>query len=151
MAWSYETSNIVTTTAIGRKNCVRLLVGDTNSLDQQLQDEEIDFALSQSNNNIYYSASWAATAISATYARRVTTQLDAALKADYSDLMKHYFSLGKELRYRAKTTGSTLGLSAGGVTVTAIDIARSNPDRVEPEFKMDQFKNPPERNPYEAE
>jgi hypothetical protein len=151
MAWSYETTNIVATTAVGRKNCVRLLVGDTDTLDQQLQDEEIDFALSQSNNNIYYAGSWAAGAISASYARKVTTQLDAALKADYSDLHQHYAALQESLRFKGKTTGSTLGLSAGGITITAVEIAQANPNRVQPEFRMNQFKNPPRYNPYEED
>ena len=60
MAWSYETTDLGTATASGRLNAVRLLVGDTDITDPQVQDEEILFALAQEGNNVYYAASWVA-------------------------------------------------------------------------------------------
>ena len=53
MAWSYDESDLETTSTFGRINAVRLLVGDTDSNDQQVQNEEIVFALTQTNNNVY--------------------------------------------------------------------------------------------------
>ena len=41
MAWSYDPTDLDTTTASGRLNTVRLLVGDTDTLDQQKENEEI--------------------------------------------------------------------------------------------------------------
>lgn len=144
MAWSYDPTDLNTTTATGRLNSVRLLVGDTETLDQQLQDEEIVFGLSQNNNAIYYTASWAARAISAIYSRRVTTEVSGALKAQYSDLMSHYSMLADRLDYQGKTSGASIGFIAGGITVSTVKAVKSNPERIDPAFRMHQFKNPPE-------
>ena len=47
MAWSYNPADLNTTTAAGRLNVVRLLTGDTNTQDQQVENEEITFALAE--------------------------------------------------------------------------------------------------------
>jgi len=88
MAWTYNAADLNTTTPSGRLNTVRLLVGDTDTTDQQVQNEEITFSLAENNDNTYLSAAWIARAISSKYARLVTTKLDGALSADYSDLAK---------------------------------------------------------------
>ena len=95
MAWSYDPTDLDTTTASGRLNTVRLLVGDTDTVDQQAQNEEITFALSENGNNVYYSGAWVARLISAKYSRQVTTQLSGALSADYSDLARQYKASGR--------------------------------------------------------
>ena len=78
MSWSYDPTDLDTTTASGRLNTVRLLVGDTDTIDQQVQDEEVTFALSENGNNVYYSGAWIARAIASKYSRQVTTQLSGA-------------------------------------------------------------------------
>lgn len=143
MAWSYDPTDLDTTTASGRLNTVRLLVGDTETLDQQAQNEEITFALSENGNNVYYSAGWVARTISSQYARKVNTSLDGALKADYSDLMKHYSTLADNLEYQGKTSGAAVGVLAGGITKSNIEAVRANTNRVEGSFRRDRFKNPP--------
>lgn len=143
MAWSYDPTDLDTTTASGRLNTIRLLVGDTDTLDQQAQDEEIAFALSQNGDNVYYSAGWIARTISSQYARKVNTSLDGALKADYSDLMKHYSTLADNLEYQGKTSGASVGVLAGGITKSGIEAVRANTNRVEGSFRRDRFKNPP--------
>ena len=151
MSWSYDATDLDVTTATGRLNTIRLLVGDTETLDQQVQNEEITFGLSQNNNSIYNSASWVARVISASYARRVTSQIDGELKAEYSDLMSHYASLSDDLRNQGKTLGSVLGVQAGGMTISGVDAVRADDNRVAPQFRMDQFKNPPRYNKPEYE
>ena len=37
MSWSYDATNLTTNTDAGRLNSVRLLLGDTDTSDQQLQ------------------------------------------------------------------------------------------------------------------
>jgi len=143
MAWSYDPTDLDTTTASGRLNTVRLLVGDTDTLDQQVQNEEITFALSQNGDNVYYSAGWTARTISSQYARKVNTDLDGALSADYSDLMKHYSTLADNLEYQGKTSGASVGILAGGITQSGITAVRANTNRVEGSFRRDRFKNPP--------
>jgi hypothetical protein len=54
MAWSYNPSNLGTDTDAERLNVVRYLVGDTDVNDQQVQDEEITFALSQVGDNVLF-------------------------------------------------------------------------------------------------
>ena len=143
MAWSYDPTDLDTTTASGRLNTVRLLVGDTNTEDQQVQDEEITFGLSENGNNVYYAGAWIARAIASKYSRQVTISLDGALKADYSDLSKQYKVLADDLEYQGKTSGAVIGVLAGGITKSGIEAVRANTNRIEGSFRRDRFKNPP--------
>lgn len=143
MAWSYDPSNLTTDTASGRLNTVRLLLGDTETLDQQVQDEEVLFSLSQSNNNVYYAAAWLARTIASQYSRKVNTSLDGALSADYSDLSKQYAALAESLEYQGKKSGAALGVIAGGITKAGINTVRENTNRVGGSFRRDRFRNPP--------
>jgi len=147
MSWSYDPTDLNTTTASGRLNTVRLLVGDTETLDPQAQNEEITFSLSENGDNTYYSAAWVARAIASKYSRKVNTSLDGALKSDYSDLAKQYLLLADNLEYQGKTSGSGafvgIGVLAGGITKSSIEAARANTNRIEGSFRRDRFKNPP--------
>ena len=143
MSWSYDPTNLDNTTTSGRLNTIRLLVGDTDTVDQQVQNEEIIFSLSENGNNIYLSASWVARTISSKYSRQVTTSLDGALSADYSDLAKQYQTLADQLEYQGKTNGASIGILAGGITKTQIENVRANTNRIEGSFRRDRFKNPP--------
>jgi hypothetical protein len=143
MAWTYDETDLGTDTISGRLNSVRLLLGDTDTNDQQVQNEEVIFALGQANNNIYYAAAWCARTIASQYARKVNTSLDGALSADYSDLSKQYTALADNLEYQGKKAGATIGVLAGGISKTAVDAVRSNTDRIKPSFRRDGFRNPP--------
>lgn len=143
MAWSYDASDLDTTTASGRLNTVRLLLGDTDTLDQQVQNEEITFALSQTNDNVYFAAAWLARTVASKYARKVNVQLDGSLSADYSDLAKQYTSLAETLEYQGKKAGAIIGVVAGGLTKSDINAVRTNTDRIEGSFRRDRFRNPP--------
>lgn len=143
MSWSYEEYDLNNTTASGRLNTVRFLVGDTDTLDQQVQNEEIDFALSENGNNVYSSGAWVARAIAAKYSRKVTTQLSGALSADYSDLSKQYQALADRLEYQGKTSGASVGVLAGGISKSTVEAVRKNTNRIEGSFRRDRFKNPP--------
>jgi hypothetical protein len=151
LAWSYNPSDLTPTTDAGRLNIVRLLIGDTNTTDQQLQDSEITFALSQNGNNTYSAAYWACNALVSKYARLVNTQLDGALKSDYSDLMQHYLLLASSIEYQGKSSGASLGVRAGGITKVSVEAARADTNRIEGSFRRDQFKNPPSYNTPEYE
>lgn len=140
--WSYSASNLNTTTSSGRLNTVRLLIGDTNSSDELVQDEEILFALSQSNNNIYTAAAWVCRVIASKFSRMVNTTLDGALSADYSDRSKQYQVLAVQIENQGKkTSGKSLGVFAGGISVASVTLANSDPDRVKPAFRVGQFDN----------
>ena len=143
MSWSYDPTDLDTATTSGRLNSVRLLVGDTDTNDQQVQNEEITFSLSETGNNIYSAAAWVARTIASKYSRRVDTQLDGALQANYSDLAEQYYKLAEDLEYRGKTNGAVLGVSAGGLTISDIQAVRANTNRIEGSFRRDRFRNPP--------
>jgi hypothetical protein len=143
MAWSYDPTDLDNTTASGRLNIVRLLVGDTDTIDQQVQDEEIVFGLSDNGDNTYLSAAWVARAIASKYSRLVTTSLSGALSSDYSDLAKQYQTLADQLEYQAKTNGAAVGILAGGITKSGVEAVRANTNRIEGSFRRDRFKNPP--------
>jgi hypothetical protein len=143
LSWSYDPTDLDTATSSGRLNTVRLLVGDTETLDQQVQNEEITFGLSENGDNIYYAGAWIARAIASKYSRKVNTSLDGALKADYSDLAKQYKVLADDLEYQGKTSGAVIGVLAGGITKSGVEAVRANTNRIEGSFRRDRFKNPP--------
>tara|TARA_B100000497_G_C7626900_1_gene376718 strand:- start:108 stop:563 length:456 start_codon:yes stop_codon:yes gene_type:complete len=143
MAWSYDEGNLNTTDATGRLNSTRLLIGDTDTNDKQVQDEEVSFALAQSNNNVYKAGSWLCRSIAAKYSRKVNTELSGALSADYSDLSRHYLSLADVLDYQGKTSGASVGAVAGGITKSTVEAVRQNTNRIEGSFRRDRFTNPP--------
>jgi hypothetical protein len=144
MSWSYNENDLGTTSTSSRLNAVRLLIGDTDTDDRQIENEEIVFALNQAGNNIYFAASWSAKSIAAKFSRMVTHDLDGALRADYSNLQAHYFTLAENLEYQGKKTGALVGARAGGVNKTTVDSVRSDTNRVKPSFRRDKFKNPPD-------
>lgn len=151
MSWSYDPTDLNTTTASGRLNTVRLLIGDTDSSDQQAQNEEIMFSLAQNGDSTYYAGAWTCRSLASKFARLVTTKLDGALTANYSDLMQHYQQMADNLEYQGKTAGAALGVRAGGITKTSIELARLDTNRIEGSFRRDQFKNPPSYNTPEYE
>jgi hypothetical protein len=137
--WTYDNSKLNTTSAYGRLNTVRLLVGDTDDTDQQVQNEEITFALSQCDDNVYLTGAWIARILASKYTRLVDTQLDGVLESKYSDIAKQYSKLAIQLESTAKrNSGASLGVSAGG-----LDIAAS--------FSMRQFDNPDSADTYELD
>lgn len=145
MSFSYDSTNLGTATAAERLNSVRFLVGDTDTTDQLVQDEEITFALTQTGDNIYYSASFIAETVAAKYSRWVTTELDGALSAEYNELSKNYRILASTLKQQGqKYSGTALGISFGGTRITDIDAARDDTNRVAPSFRRDRFRYPHE-------
>lgn len=140
MAFSYDETNLSTDTAAGRLNAVRLLVGDTDTSDQQVQNEEIIFGLAQNGDNVYYTASWIARSIAAKYARLVDTDLDGQLSEKYSQLQSHYKGLSDTLEYQGKTTSGGLGFAAGGLSRARMKAVKSNTDRTGSRIQRDQFR-----------
>lgn len=143
MSWSYDETDLDTETSTGRLNSVRFLVGDTITTDQQVQDEEIQFALVQTGNNTYNAASFVANTIASKYSRLVTTELDGVLKSEYGGLSKNYKTLANSLKSLGqKFSGSSLGVASGGLLISAINTVRENTNRVPSSFTMDRFRYP---------
>jgi hypothetical protein len=142
MAYTYDPLDLITSTASGRLNVVRLLVGDNDLSAQQMQNEEIAFALSENGDNAYFSAAFCARLLASKYARMVNTQLDGALEAEYSDRVKQYTILAIQLSELGKKMGGrNMGVSAGGISRTAMNLANQDTDRPRPAFNVGQFDN----------
>jgi len=143
MSFSYDPTDLNTTTSSGRLNVVRFLVGDTDSSDQQVQNEEIAFLLSINSDGTYTTASEVSDSISAKYTRLVTTQLDGQLKLEYGGLASKYKLLANSLEDRAKKDNSSYSIVAGGYKRTDMTIGYNSPNRVQPRITRDGFRNRP--------
>lgn len=128
MAWTYDPTVLGIETVEERRNSVRFLVGDTDTADQQIQDEEIVFALGQTGQNVYYAGAFVAETIAAKFARLVTSEVDRTLRVRYSDMQGQYRALAQDLREQAMRVGG-LGVSAGGINTLEMEINRQNPLR----------------------
>lgn len=133
MSWSYS----------GNPNnssldAVRFLIGDTISTDPQLQDEEINYELSE-ENNVYLAAIACAQALAAKFARLVDKAVDS-FRISYSQRQAHYLALANSLTTRAAMKDGTPYV--GGLTETDKLIDSQNPNMVQPEFNRKQFDEP---------
>ncbi len=138
MTWTYSGSPGVTT-ASQRKDTVRLLIGDVDSEDPQLQDEEISFCLGQTANDVYMAGSMCALNIAARYGRLVDSWIDDSnVRMNYSQRQKNYLDLAKRLERQSSRFGSkSLGIpDAGGISVSAVSDARADSDRVQSMFAV---------------
>lgn len=141
MTWTYD-GTPGNATAGERRDSVRFLVGDTDTNDQQVMDEEITFALLEASENPYGAAAIAARAIAAKYARLVTTDAEG-LSQEFSQRQEHYTGLAQKLEQQAvRYGGSALGISSTGTSLSAMRAARDNEDRPPSRFYQGRFRNP---------
>lgn len=94
MAWTYSDP------AANDKDAVRFLVGDTDTTDQLVSDEEISFILTKETSP-YKAASAVAEVIAGKFARTINQSADG-LSYSGSELFKHYMELAKTLRGLAR-------------------------------------------------
>lgn len=133
MAWSYDTS--LTTT----RDRVRFLIGDTDTNDQQLSNEEISFVLSDNSDKVYAAAVECVRALRAKFARLVDRSV-GDLKNSYSQRQKAYEDL--ETALQKKATGNIASIMAGAVYESTSEADRTDSTILQPFFKRDQFRNP---------
>ena len=129
MAWTYIDPST------NDRDKVRFLVGDTDTNDQLVTDEEIAWALD--NENVYNAAATIALAISSKFARLADKTVDD-LSIKYSQRAKNYADLAAELRTRANKR-SFAKPYLGGASKAQKDSDVLNTDLVQPEFKKGQF------------
>jgi hypothetical protein len=116
MTWTYIPQLLTSTATAASLMQVRLLVGDTDTIDQQLQDEEIYFVLSL-QSTVNYAAAECADMLSAKYARQVNTE-NSLLRVSAAVRHTHYMNLAKRLRANGPGSlpgGENAGLPLGGV------------------------------------
>ena len=143
MTWTYG-GTPGTATAAERRDAVRLLIGDTDTNDQQVPDEEITFALAQASDDVYGAAAVMARTLAAKYARLVDVSFDSVRTA-YSQRREQYLVLAQQMEVEAKKRGlGGLGLpGAGGISIDTIEGVRQQTDRPSSAFRMGMFDNPP--------
>jgi hypothetical protein len=147
MTWTYGGAPGTTTSAT-RRDAVRLLVGDTDTTDQQVSDEEIAFALSQTSDDIYNAGALMCRTIAGKYSRLVDTSIES-VSSSYSQRAKQYSELAVRLVKEGKRLGSVgLGVPvAGGMSISEMESVEDDLDRVPSAFRVDQFSNPPRFDP----
>lgn len=146
--WTYDPSNLDKNTEEGRKNIVRLIVGDTEESDPQVQDEEILFALDGNSNKLYTAALFIVGAICSKYSRLVNVELDESIREDYSDLLDNYAKLRDSLKSQARGEGSAIRIIATGLTQTDFEDAAADPNRVRPGIEQNKWSDRHEYAPY---
>lgn len=133
MTWTY-TNAPDTTTDAGRRDAVRMLIGDIDTTDQQITDESITFWLDQEGDDIYGAAIRCVRQLIALYARQVDTWMGHT-RVDGGKRMENYQALLYELESR-RNVG--LEVFAGGLTISGKDTLNADADAVQPSFSRGQ-------------
>ena len=119
------------------KDAVRFLIGDTDTTDQLLGDEEIDYLVTTAGTT-NEAAAQACEAISVG-GRLVDKEVDdLVIKARQRS--EQYQKLASALRKRR--VGSRMGVFAGGVSISDKESRRTDTDVPSPAFNRGQFDNP---------
>jgi len=127
MSFSYDN------TLAEDRDRVRFELSDTDSDDPLVEDEEIDYALTQ-NSNVLRVAANIAESIAVQLGRRPSVTLaQAGLSA--KEQHDHYIQLAKDLRARASSSGGAV--FAGGISKADRETREADTDRVQPAFTTD--------------
>lgn len=129
MTWTYSGDP-----SSNDRDSVRFLVGDTNTNDQLVTDEEIAYALA--NESAYNAAATIAGAIAANLSREADFSVDGLSKS-LSKRAEAYTKLSMKLRSRAAVKAVTP--YSGGISQSDKDSVEENSDRTSPRFYREQF------------
>ena len=132
-AWTYAS----TAPNSSDRSWIRLRIGDTNSGDQLLQDEEIDAHISAEGNR-YAAAALAAESVGAWFARRAD-KTAGRMTIAHSRASIAYFDLASRLRTEGATRVTPY---AGGIGVSDKETDEAAGDRVKPGFTARMFEFP---------
>lgn len=119
------------------KDHVRFILQDTNSTFPLLQDEEINFLITQ-EGDVFQAAAIGAERIAAFFARRTDIKI-----GDYSEsaakYFEHYTKLAKKLK--ADAMRRLVVPYVGGLSKDEKETDEQDQDLVQPIFKKDLFRN----------
>lgn len=132
MTWTYGGDP-----SANSRDAVRFLIGDTDTTDQQISDEEIAYLLSTEGSDVNRAAARAVRSIMAKYARLVDKSV-GDLRVSYSQRLAAYKELASELEDRA-TRRAGAAVFAGGISQSQKDTIYEDSDRVGPYFYREQF------------
>ena len=131
MTWSYSVIGLTT----NKKNQVRLMIGDTDTADQLIQDEEIELYLLQNSDEVIPSAVDCCEAIAAEFSRQADTT-NGALSIKCSQRAKAYLVLADRIRDKLSNYGE---IFVGGATWDDVENLDNDSSLVQPDFKQRQF------------
>lgn len=134
MTWSYSLTDL----SSSAKDQTRLMIGDTNPANPLLQDEEINYFLSR-RPSPYGAAAEACRALATFYSGLATTQAGDT-KIMYSDLSKAFALRAAGFENQAANSGSGLPY-AGGISQSDKETQLEDPDRVSPQFALNDDDN----------
>ena len=133
MAWTYGADP-----ANSNRDAVRLLIGDTDTTDQQLQDSEIEYFLGlfgvTGDGRVVPAAIRSCEALAAKFARQVDTT-NQGLSVGASKRSEHYRKLADDLR---DLETSVAEVFLGGNTYTEAKLMDDNTDLIPPSFRRGQ-------------
>lgn len=132
MTWTYSGAPVP-----GSVDEVRLLIGDTDSTQPQLQNEEIQYFIDKYGAG-YPAAAAAARALQGIYSRRADSQVGEVSQSS-SQIALAYKALAADLSNKAALY---VEISAGGVNVADNERADADDTQIQPAFKRGQFDNP---------
>lgn len=129
MTWTYSGNP-----ASSDVDNVRFRIGDTNTSDQQLSDEEIEWLLTQYGTAIG-AALGACDALIAKYARLVDSR-SADVSVSSSQRLAHYRDLKTTLQSQSASIAGVAPY-VGGISIAAKESVEQDTDRVKPFFTRD--------------
>lgn len=137
MSWSYSGNPSSSTL-----DEVRFLIGDTDTTDQLIQNEEITYLLTETDGNVYEAAIYAARSIAAKFSREADKKIgDYSISA--SQRASAFFNLAKQLELsQKKNLVSKVRPYAGGISVTDKQVDEQNTDRTVPAFSRNDMNFP---------
>lgn len=134
MTWSYNLTQLGT----NQTYQVRFLIGDTLTSDQQIQDEEVQLALSL-RSGIYGAAAECCRNLAARYAREADV-VQQELRTAYSTKSKSYSAQAQIFEGKSAMGGA--GLPAfGAMTIADKQSQEQDPTRVPPQFQLGMDDN----------
>lgn len=132
MTWTYASDPSASTLAK-----IRFLCGDTNTNNQMLADEEINY-LSGLQSNVFLAAADCCDALASKYAFTVDTS-NGALSVSGSQRAEAFRKRAKDLRAQVGRGAQT---TFGGESIDANDALDEDDDTIQPSFKIGQDDYP---------
>lgn len=129
MAWTYNLSSLGTSPLFQ----VRYLMGDTVQTQQQVQDEEITFALTQ-RSSIYGTAAMVCRSLASRLAREADT-VDKDIRTTLSARSRGYLRMSIAFEQQASARSGALPY-AGGISIADKLQNELDADRVPPNFSI---------------
>lgn len=134
MTWTYSSASLDDSTSTGRRNIIRLTIGDTDTSDQQLQDEEIDYFLDSNDDALYSTSKQCVMALIAKYSREADTWMGHT-RVEKSQRVRNYTKLLDTLE---SDISRILAIAqAGGLSISEKSSLLEDADLVQPSFHRD--------------